>query len=63
MNDAKVENFPGNIVELASNPIIYKYNHNKKMMKLEFGVGVDNPGFYLKCNGEYHKSMPSSNDI
>ena len=55
-----VETFPKNMIDLASSPLKYTVYLNGKAMKLEYGVGVSNPGLHLKCNGEFHKNMPSS---
>ena len=60
VNGTVVETFPGNLIDLATSPFLYTYILNGKVMKLEYGVGVSNPGLHLKCNGEFHKNMPSS---
>jgi len=58
----EVETCPGNMTDLATTPILYTHVYKDKVMNLEYGVGVDNPGFYLMCNGEHHKNMPSGPD-
>ena len=51
------------MVELTTSPIFHTHTFKKKVLNLEYGVGVSNPGFYFKCNGEYHKNMPSGPDV